>query len=104
MPDTEDETFEGIDLLDPTKLVPEELCPVELVAEMFRHFKAIGVASDATDVLTAAGVPEDAPGVVVGEPAVVVAELAGLLATHRVWERFPATPPKAPARKPAGKN
>ena len=28
MPDTEDQTFEGIDLLDPTKIVPEELCPV----------------------------------------------------------------------------
>jgi catalase len=28
MPDTPEETFEGIDLLDPTKLVPEELCPV----------------------------------------------------------------------------
>ena len=31
MPDSEDETFEGIDLLDPTKLVPEELCPVQTV-------------------------------------------------------------------------
>src|SRR3954447_15301059 len=29
MPDTDDETFEGIDLLDPTKIVPEELCPVQ---------------------------------------------------------------------------
>ncbi|KQW50943.1 catalase [Nocardioides sp. Root1257] len=28
-PDTDDETFEGIDLLDPTKLVPEELAPVQ---------------------------------------------------------------------------
>ncbi len=28
MPDTDEETFEGIDLLDPTKLVPEELAPV----------------------------------------------------------------------------
>jgi catalase len=28
MPDSEDERFEGIDLLDATKLVPEELCPV----------------------------------------------------------------------------
>jgi catalase len=27
--DTEDQTFEGIDLLDPTKLVPEELAPVQ---------------------------------------------------------------------------
>lgn len=31
MPDSEDETFEGIDLLDPTKLVPEELAPVKAV-------------------------------------------------------------------------
>ena len=30
-PDTPDETFEGIDLLDPTKLVPEELAPVQAV-------------------------------------------------------------------------
>lgn len=29
--DTEDETFQGIDLLDPTKLVPEELAPVQPV-------------------------------------------------------------------------
>lgn len=28
-PDTEDQRFEGIDLLDPTKLVPEELAPVQ---------------------------------------------------------------------------
>jgi catalase len=30
-PDTEEETFEGIDLLDPTKLVPEELAPVQAI-------------------------------------------------------------------------
>ncbi|MEU9554026.1 catalase [Streptomyces fumanus] len=30
-PDTEDQTFEGIDLLDPTNLVPEELAPVQPV-------------------------------------------------------------------------
>ena len=34
MPDTPDQTFEGIDLLDPTKLVPEELCPVQVVGSM----------------------------------------------------------------------
>ena len=34
MPDTPDQTFEGIDLLDPTKLVPEELCPVRTVGVM----------------------------------------------------------------------
>ncbi|MFC8124826.1 catalase [Streptomyces sp. NPDC057302] len=30
-PDTADQTFEGIDLLDPTKIVPEELAPVQPV-------------------------------------------------------------------------
>ena len=34
MPDTPDQTFEGIDLLDPTKLVPEELCPVRPVGTL----------------------------------------------------------------------
>ena len=34
MPDTEEQTFEGIDLLDATKLVPEELCPVRLVGTL----------------------------------------------------------------------
>ena len=33
-PDTADETFEGIDLLDPTKLVPEELAPVQVVGRL----------------------------------------------------------------------
>ena len=33
-PDTEDETFSGIDLLDPTKLVPEELAPVQPIGVM----------------------------------------------------------------------
>ncbi|MET0895963.1 MAG: catalase [Acidimicrobiia bacterium] len=34
MPDNEDQTFEGIDLLDATKIVPEELCPVRLVGTL----------------------------------------------------------------------
>ena len=33
-PDTEDQMFEGIDLLDPTKLVPEELAPVVIIGTM----------------------------------------------------------------------
>jgi catalase len=33
-PDTPDETFEGIDLLDPTKIVPEELAPVQVIGTM----------------------------------------------------------------------
>ncbi|MEO8693939.1 MAG: catalase [Acidimicrobiales bacterium] len=34
LPDTEDQMFEGIDLLDPTKLVPEELAPVRIVGRL----------------------------------------------------------------------
>ncbi|MFC6152209.1 catalase [Nocardioides yefusunii] len=33
-PDTPEQTFEGIDLLDPTKLVPEELAPVQRVGRL----------------------------------------------------------------------
>ncbi|WP_405787739.1 catalase [Streptomyces sp. NBC_00029] len=33
-PDTDDQTFEGIDLLDPTKIVPEELTPVQPIGLM----------------------------------------------------------------------
>ena len=31
---TEDQTFEGIDLLDPTKIVPEELAPVRAIGRL----------------------------------------------------------------------
>jgi catalase len=34
LPDTEDQTFEGIDLLDATKIVPEELAPVRRVGTL----------------------------------------------------------------------
>ena len=33
-PDTDDQMFEGIDLLDPTKLVPEELAPVQIIGRL----------------------------------------------------------------------
>jgi len=34
LPDTDEQTFEGIDLLDATKLVPEELAPVEIIGRL----------------------------------------------------------------------
>jgi catalase len=34
LPDTEDQLFEGIDLLDPTKIVPEELAPVQPIGRL----------------------------------------------------------------------
>jgi catalase len=34
MPDDGTDSFEGIDLLDPTKIVPEELCPVQRIGKL----------------------------------------------------------------------
>ncbi len=62
----------------------------KMVAEMYRHCKAIAASSEAISVLAAAGVPQDTAGVAVGEPTALVVDLAGLLASHRVWERFPS--------------
>ncbi len=37
MPDSDDQMFEGIDLLDATKIVPEELCPVRTIGTLTLH-------------------------------------------------------------------
>jgi len=61
------------------------------VAEVWRHAKAIGTIGEGSQVLTGAGLPLDAPGVVTGDGDPVVAEIASLLASHRAWDRFPVT-------------
>lgn len=61
---------------------------VVLVAEAFRHAKAIGGWGGAGTVLEAAGVDADAPGIVHGYPGEVVDGIGELLAHHRVWARF----------------
>jgi catalase len=47
--------------------------------------------------LEAAGIPLDGPGVVLGSLPEVITGFTSLLATHRVWERFPATAELVPA-------
>ncbi|MBO1031207.1 catalase [Tessaracoccus sp. SD287] len=64
----------------------------KMLAEMFRHCKAIAVVDEAAAALSAAVVPADAAGVVVADAATAVAELATLLASHRVWQRFDLAP------------
>jgi catalase len=60
-----------------------------MLAEAFRHSKAIGGWGDAADILTAAGCPTEAPGVALADtPTEVLGQLTNLLGTHRVWERF----------------
>ncbi|MDB1088074.1 catalase [Streptomyces sp. ACA25] len=61
-----------------------------MVGEAYRHAKPLGGWSDAHAVLTAAGCPDGAPGVVLGDRAEPVLDsVTGLLARHRVWDRFP---------------
>ena len=59
----------------------------ELLKQAWRHAKAIGALSAGQSVLDAVGIPA-APGVVTAEATNLVTELTGLLATHRVWQRF----------------
>jgi catalase len=64
---------------------------VLLLSEMFRHAKAIGGWGPAVTCLDGASIPADAAGIALGEgPDDVVAQLTGLLAAHRAWDRFPA--------------
>lgn len=61
-----------------------------LLSEAFRHAKAIGSWGTGTTVIDAAGIPQSGAGVAVGEgPGTVVPAVETLLASHRVWERFP---------------
>ncbi|MFB8106812.1 MULTISPECIES: hypothetical protein [unclassified Streptomyces] len=60
-----------------------------LVAEAFRHGKAIGVWRGGDSVLAAVGVPVEAPGVVVADTgSAALGAVTELLGAHRVWERF----------------
>ncbi|MCS0634915.1 catalase [Streptomyces sp. LP05-1] len=62
-----------------------------MLAEAYRHAKALGGWAGAETALAAAGVPTGAPGVVTGDSgSAVLADVTALLAKHRVWERFPA--------------
>ncbi|WP_028048243.1 catalase [Cellulomonas sp. URHD0024] len=66
---------------------------VKIVQEAFRHAKVILGVPAARPVLSAAGVDESAPGVVVAaEAAVIVEAVEAALPRHRVWERFADMP------------
>ncbi|MFF9276896.1 catalase [Streptomyces griseosporeus] len=63
-----------------------------LLNEAFRHGKAIGAWKGAEAALASAGVPTDAPGVIVTDSGTTaLQQVTRLLGAHRVWERFTAT-------------
>ncbi|WUH89487.1 catalase [Streptomyces sp. NBC_00433] len=60
-----------------------------MLAEAYRHGKALGAWAGGTDALGAAGIATDAPGVVTADDGSAVFEgLTGLLSRHRAWDRF----------------
>jgi catalase len=60
-----------------------------LLAEAYRHGKALGGWAGAEAALEAAGVPTSAPGVVTADTGTSALEqITGLLTRHRVWDRF----------------
>ena len=61
----------------------------KIIAEAWRHAKAIGAIGDGTGVLEGAAIPLDAPGVCVGDSDEVISALVTAVASHRAWERFP---------------
>ncbi|MGW7587706.1 catalase-related domain-containing protein [Streptomyces rubiginosohelvolus] len=79
---------------------------VLLVNEAFRHGKAIGAWSGGDRAITAAGVPADAPGVLIGSTGDAVLDgVTELLGAHRVWKRFTPqtrTRPSMPVTRPQG--
>jgi len=65
-----------------------------LLQEMFRHCKAIGAWGDGVNLLVAAGIPTDAPGVIVSDAATAAMrkQLIIAMGMHRAWDRFPVLP------------
>ncbi|MGD9958279.1 catalase [Nocardioides sp.] len=62
---------------------------VLLLQECFRHAKVIGAWGAGAQALSSAGIDAGAVGVLVGDDAgELFGQLHGLLAAHRVWDRF----------------
>nr|WP_202451709.1 catalase [Streptomyces sp. SID4948] len=60
-----------------------------MVTEAYRHGKPLGAWAGGVQVLEAAGIPTDAPGVVSGaDPDATRQAVTELLTHHRAWERF----------------
>ena len=80
MPDDGTETFKGIDLLDPTKLVPEELAPVQLLGKLTLDRNPTNYFAETEQVAFHAG--HLVPGIEVTNDALLAARLHSYLDTQ----------------------
>jgi catalase len=79
-PDTEEQTFEGIDLLDPTKIVPEELAPVQPIGRMTLNANPTNYFAETEQVAFHPG--HTVPGIDVTDDPLLQARLFSYLDTQ----------------------
>ncbi len=99
-PDTQDQTFEGIDLLDPTKLVPEELAPVQFIGLMTLNANPTNYFAETEQVAFVLG--NFVPGIDVTNDPLLQARLFSYLDTQLTrlggpnFHQIPINRPHAP--------
>jgi catalase len=80
MPDDGTDSFEGIDLLDPTKMVPEELAPVQLIGKMTLNRNPVSYFAETEQVAFHSG--HLVPGIEVTNDPLLQARLFSYLDTQ----------------------
>lgn len=100
LPDTAEEVFEGIDLLDPTKIVPEELAPVQPIGLMTLNANPKNFFAETEQVAFHPG--HLVPGIDVTNDALLQARLFSYLDTQITrlggpnFAQIPINRPQAP--------
>ena len=100
MPDSEDQTFEGIDLLDPTKIVPEELAPVQRVGKLTLDRNPTNFFAETEQIAFHAG--HLVPGIDITDDPLLHARLFSYLDTQLTrlggpnFDQIPINRPHAP--------
>ncbi|WP_229117196.1 catalase [Enemella dayhoffiae] len=99
-PDTEDQMFEGIDLLDPTKFIPEELAPVQVIGTMTLNANPTNYFAETEQVAFHPG--HLVPGIDVSNDALLQGRLFSYLDTQLTrlggpnFSQIPINRPHAP--------
>ncbi|MEX0427769.1 catalase [Nocardioides sp. DS6] len=99
-PDTPEQMFEGIDLLDPTKIVPEELAPVQRIGKMVLNRNPSNYFAETEQVAFHAG--HFVPGIEATDDALLQARLFSYVDTQLTrlggpnFNEIPINRPHAP--------
>jgi catalase len=99
-PDTDEQTFEGIDLLDPTKIVPEELARVQRIGKLTLNANPTNFFAETEQVAFHPG--HLVPGIDVTDDPLLQARLFSYLDTQLTrlagpnFEQIPINRPHAP--------